>query len=179
MKDKVAVLLGGDSAEREVSLWSGQAVVEGLRESGVDAHPIDPSTYPVMQLKEDGFNKVFIILHGRGGEDGVMQGVLEFVGLPYTGSGVMASALSMDKLRTKQVWQGAGLPVAPYVALTRAECQSERMAQIVAELGLPLMVKPNLEGSSVGMSKVERAEQLPQALDEAFRHDHCVLVEKW
>lgn len=114
MADKVAVLLGGTSAEREVSLQSGAAVLAGLREAGIDAHGVDTRDFPVTQLKEQGFTKVFIALHGRGGEDGTLQGLLEFLELPYTGSGVMASALTMDKWRTKMVWQSMGLPVAPY-----------------------------------------------------------------
>lgn len=121
MTDKIAVLLGGTSAEREVSLNSGAAVLAGLREGGIDAYPVDPKEVDVTQLKSMGFQKVFIALHGRGGEDGTLQGMLKLMGLPYTGSGVMASALSMDKLRSKLLWQGAGLPVAPWVALTRAE----------------------------------------------------------
>lgn len=128
MAEKVAVLFGGTSAEREVSLNSGAAVLAGLKEAGVDAHPIDPKTYPVAQLKADGFDKVFIALHGRGGEDGTLQGVLEFLGLPYTGSGVMASALTMDKWRTKLLWQGADLPISPYVAL-----KSEDLAKVDAQ----------------------------------------------
>ncbi|MBF9145225.1 D-alanine--D-alanine ligase [Escherichia coli] len=154
MTDKIAVLLGGTSAEREVSLNSGAAVLAGLREGGIDAYPVDPKEVDVTQLKSMGFQKVFIALHGRGGEDGTLQGMLELMGLPYTGSGVMASALSMDKLRSKLLWQGAGLPVAPWVALTRA-------------------------GSSVGMSKVVAENALQDALRLAFQHDEEVLIEKW
>lgn len=121
MADKIAVLFGGTSAEREVSLNSGAAVLAGLREGGVDAHPVDPRDVDITQLKKQGFKKAFIALHGRGGEDGTLQGLLELIQLPYTGSGVMASAISMDKLRSKWLWQGAGLPVAPWVALTRAQ----------------------------------------------------------
>lgn len=121
MADKIAVLAGGTSAEREVSLNSGAAVLAGLREGDVDAHLVDPKETDVTRLKEMGFDKVFIALHGRGGEDGTLQGLLDIIGLPYTGSGVMASAISMDKLRSKLLWQGAGLPVAPWVALTRRE----------------------------------------------------------
>ncbi|GKX56277.1 D-alanine--D-alanine ligase [Leminorella grimontii] len=179
MAEKVAVLFGGTSAEREVSLNSGAAVLAGLKEAGVDAHPIDPKEYPVAQLKADGFDKVFIALHGRGGEDGTLQGVLEFLGLPYTGSGVMASALTMDKLRTKLLWQGANLPVSPYVALQSEELTQVDPQKIVARLGLPLIVKPSSEGSSVGMSKVNAVEELIPALENAFLHDTCVLVEKW
>ncbi|HDL8746840.1 TPA: D-alanine--D-alanine ligase [Yersinia enterocolitica] len=182
MAEKVAVLLGGTSAEREVSLLSGEAVLAGLREAGIDAHGIDIKDFPVTQLKEQGFDKVFIALHGRGGEDGTLQGVLEFLQLPYTGSGVMASALTMDKLRTKLVWQASGLPISPYVALNRQQFEtlsSEELAACVAKLGLPLIVKPSHEGSSVGMSKVDQANQLHSALVEAFRHDTDVLIEKW
>lgn len=182
MTDKVAVLLGGTSAEREVSLQSGAAVLAGLKEAGVDAHALDTRDFPVTRLKEQGFTKVFIALHGRGGEDGTLQGVLEFLQLPYTGSGVMASALSMDKWRSKMVWQSMGLPVAPYVALSRQHYLGDqwdsRQAAIEA-LGLPLFVKPSREGSSVGMSKVTELSALEDALEEAFRHDDDVLVEKW
>ncbi len=127
MADKIAVLLGGTSAEREVSLQSGSAVLAGLREAGFDAYAIDPREVPVTGLKEEGFDKVFIALHGRGGEDGTLQGMLEYLGLPYTGSGVMASSITMDKLRTKLLWQGAGLPVAPSVALNRRSATSGRI----------------------------------------------------
>lgn len=182
MADKVAVLLGGTSAEREVSLQSGAAVLAGLREAGIDAHAIDPRDFPVTQLKEQGFNRVFIALHGRGGEDGTLQGLLEYLQLPYTGSGVMASALTMDKWRTKMVWQSMGLPVAPYVALSRQPYLGRERSNLLAAiktLGLPLIVKPSREGSSVGMSKVTEQNALEAALEEAFRHDDDVLVEKW
>ncbi|AOR62427.1 D-alanine--D-alanine ligase [Pectobacterium wasabiae] len=182
MTEKVAVLLGGTSAEREVSLLSGQAVLAGLKEAGINAHAVDTRDFPVTKLKEEGFTRVFIALHGRGGEDGTLQGVLEFLGLPYTGSGVMASALTMDKLRTKQVWQAVGLPVSPYVALDRRHYSETAANELLAKfthLGLPLIVKPSREGSSVGMSKVNALSELPAALEEAFRHDDDVLVEKW
>ena len=182
MADKVAVLLGGTSAEREVSLNSGAAVLEGLREGGVDAHAIDPRDVDVTQLKAMGFDKVFIALHGRGGEDGTLQGVLELTGLPYTGSGVMASAISMDKLRSKLLWQGAGLPVAPSVALTRDSFEaglSDEVNQRIAGLGLPVIIKPSREGSSVGMSRVTENSNLQAALALAFQHDDEVLIEKW
>lgn len=182
MTEKVAVLLGGTSAERDVSLQSGAAVLAGLREAGIDAHGVDTRDFPVSQLKAQGFSKVFIALHGRGGEDGTLQGMLEFLELPYTGSGVMASALTMDKWRTKLVWQSLGLPIAPYVALHRAGFNGDDKHQALANieaLGLPLIVKPSREGSSVGMSKVESFGALEAALEEAFRHDDDVLVEKW
>ncbi|KAA3669258.1 D-alanine--D-alanine ligase [Pectobacterium carotovorum] len=182
MTEKVAVLLGGTSAEREVSLLSGQAVLAGLKEAGINAHAVDTRDVSVTTLKEEGFTKIFIALHGRGGEDGTLQGVLEFLGLPYTGSGVMASALTMDKLRTKQVWQAVGLPVSPYVALDRRQYSETAANALLAKfthLGLPLIVKPSREGSSVGMSKVNTLSELPAALEEAFRHDDDILVEKW
>ena len=142
MAEKVAVLLGGTSAEREVSLMSGKAVLAGLMEAGIDAHPVDIRDFPVMRLKEEGFDKAFIALHGRGGEDGTLQGVLEFLSVPYTGSGVMASAITMDKLRTKCLWQGCGLPVSPYVAITRKEMDaglSDDIRARITALGLPVL----------------------------------------
>ncbi|WP_054178362.1 D-alanine--D-alanine ligase [Trabulsiella odontotermitis] len=182
MTDKIAVLLGGASAEREVSLNSGAAVLAGLREAGIDAHPVDPREVDVTLLKNMGFQKVFIALHGRGGEDGTLQGLLELIGMPYTGSGVMASAISMDKLRSKLLWQGAGLPVPPWVALTRSEFANglaDDVKQQITALGLPLIVKPSREGSSVGMSKVNESDKLHEALALAFQHDDEVLIEKW
>lgn len=175
MTNKVAVLLGGTSAEREVSLKSGEAVLRGLIAGGIDAHPIDPKVYPLTQLKEDGFTKVFIALHGRGGEDGITQAVLEYLSLPYTGSDVLSSALTMDKLKTKLVWQSLGLPVTNYQVLTKS--QSVNTADIIAKVGLPLIVKPIHEGSSVGMSKVSTEAELQPALDRAFVHDDTVLLE--
>ncbi|MDJ0022806.1 D-alanine--D-alanine ligase [Pantoea eucrina] len=180
MADKVAVLMGGTSAEREVSLNSGSAVLAGLQEMGVDAHGVDTRDVSVLTLKEQGFNKVFIALHGRGGEDGTLQGVLDFMQLPYTGSGVMASAITMDKLRSKLLWQGRGLPSGKFIWLTREQYQQgidAQTATAIDALSLPLFVKPSCEGSSVGISRVERADDLPAALDEAFRHDNDVLIE--
>lgn len=182
MADKIAVLSGGTSAEREVSLNSGAAVLAGLREGGVNAHLVDPKETDVTRLKEMGFAKAFIALHGRGGEDGTLQGLLDIIGLPYTGSGVMASAISMDKLRSKLLWQGAGLPVAPWVAVTRREFEQGLEASVlerIATLGLPVIVKPSREGSSVGMSKVDEAGDISSALALAFQHDEEVLIEKW
>ena len=180
MTDKVAVLMGGTSAERDVSLMSGKAVLAGLREAGVDAHAIDTRDVSVLTLKEQGFTSAFIALHGRGGEDGTLQAMLEFLQLPYTGSGVMASAITMDKLRTKLLWQGRGLPTGRFVWLTRQQYQAGLDAatrDAIAALGLPLFVKPSSEGSSVGISRVNTPDDLPAALKEAFRHDGDVLVE--
>lgn len=182
MADKIAVLLGGTSAEREVSLQSGSAVLAGLKEAGLDVHGIDPKDIPVTELKAQGFDKVFIALHGRGGEDGTLQGLLEVLNLPYTGSGVMASAITMDKLRTKLLWQGASLPVASWVALTRQDVEAgitSTTIEQIAELGFPVIVKPSREGSSVGMSKVDDVASLPAALEQAFEHDEEILIEKW
>lgn len=182
MADKIAVLLGGSNAEREVSLQSGQAVLSGLREAGVDAVAFDPQLQPVTELKALGFDKVFIALHGRGGEDGTLQGLLEIMQLPYTGSGVMASAITMDKMRTKLLWKGAGLPVAAGLTLRRDDLvQGFTDVQLarIETLGLPLIVKPNREGSSVGMSKVDSLDALSEALTLAFKYDVEVLIEKW
>ncbi|HEX9801662.1 MAG TPA: D-alanine--D-alanine ligase, partial [Gammaproteobacteria bacterium] len=156
---KVAVLLGGTSAEREVSLKSGAAVLRALRERGVAAHPIDVGADVTTQLLGGGFDRAFIMLHGRGGEDGTMQGALELLGLPYTGSGVLASALGMDKWRSKLLWQATGLPVPDYALL---DAQSD-FAAVEQALGLPLFVKPANEGSSVGISKVARPGELAGA----------------
>lgn len=160
---KVAVLYGGWSAEREVSLKSGQAVLAALQARGVDAHGIDAGHDVVERLKAGGFERAFIVMHGRGGEDGVIQGALELIGLPYTGSGVLASALGMDKLRTKQLWLGAGLPTPAFRVLESAA----EAGQAAEALALPLMVKPALEGSSIGMSKVWQAGELPAAFAKA------------
>ncbi|NIF01011.1 D-alanine--D-alanine ligase [Pantoea sp. Acro-805] len=180
MAEKVAVLMGGTSAERDVSLNSGSAVLAGLREMGIDAHGVDTRDVSVLDLKKQGFAKAFIALHGRGGEDGTLQAVLEFLQLPYTGSGVMASAITMDKLRTKLLWQGRGLPSGKFVWLTRQQHElglDAATQAAIAALGLPLFVKPSCEGSSVGISRVNSIEALPVALEEAFRHDNDVLIE--
>lgn len=178
-QEKIAVLLGGTSAEREVSLNSGTAVLNALRKQGYDAHPIDPKTFPVATLKEQGFDRVFNILHGRGGEDGSMQGLLEQIGIPYTGCGVMASALTMDKMRTKMLWKAFGLPVAEMEIVTVENRATLNPEVVVKKLGLPLMVKPSLEGSSVGLTKVKTMEELESAVDFALKFDRTVLIEEW
>lgn len=178
-QEKIAVLLGGTSAEREVSLNSGNAVLVALRKQGYDAHPIDPKIFPVATLKEQGFDRVFNILHGRGGEDGTMQGLLEQIGLPYTGCGVMASALTMDKMRTKMLWKAFGLPVAEMEIVTTENRINLNPMAVVKKLGLPLMVKPSLEGSSVGLTKVKTVEELESAVDFALKFDRTVLIEEW
>ena len=178
-QEKIAVLLGGTSAEREVSLNSGTAVLNALRKQGYDAHPIDPKTFPVATLKEQGFDRVFNILHGRGGEDGTMQGLLEQIGIPYTGCGVMTSALTMDKMRTKMLWKAFGLPVAEMEIVTVENRTNLNPGLVVKKLGLPLMVKPSLEGSSVGLTKVKTMDELESAVDFAFKFDRTVLIEEW
>ncbi len=172
---KVAVLMGGTSAEREVSLKSGAAVLKALRQRGVDAHGIDVAADALAQLQAGGFDRAFIMLHGRGGEDGTMQGALELLGLPYTGSGVLASAVGMDKWRTKLLWQAAGLPVPDYALL---EAGSD-FAAVEQQLGLPLFVKPANEGSSVGISKVSKPGELATAYRKAAQHDALVLAERF
>lgn len=172
---KVAVLMGGTSAEREVSLKSGAAVLQALQQRGIDAHPVDVGADVLQQLQQGGFDRAFVMLHGRGGEDGTMQGALELLGLPYTGSGVLASALGMDKWRSKLLWQAAGLPV-PACALLDA---ASDYTALVQKLGLPLFVKPASEGSSVGISKVNKAEELASAYRNAAQHDPLVLAEQF
>jgi D-alanine-D-alanine ligase len=172
---RVAVLMGGESAEREISLISGDAVLAALRRRGVDAHRLDPSEGLEPLLGGAGFDRAWIALHGRGGEDGIMQGALETLGVPYTGSGVLGSALSMDKLRSKQLFAAWDLATPRW----RVMHDPAEAAEIVAALGLPLIVKPAGEGSSVGMTKVSTAEELPAAFAEASRWAGPVLVEEW
>ncbi|HPF57465.1 MAG TPA: D-alanine--D-alanine ligase [Candidatus Competibacteraceae bacterium] len=172
---KVAVLMGGWSAERDISLKSGRAVLEALRARGVDAHGIDADRQVSQVLANGGFDRVFIALHGRGGEDGVIQGALELQNLPYTGSGVLASALGMDKLRTKQVWQGVGLPTPPW----RLVASSAELAAAADDLGLPLAVKPSREGSSIGISRINEPGQCQAAWERATACHSPVLVEPW
>lgn len=172
---RVAVLLGGESSEREISLLTGEAVLAALHARGVDAHGVDPSTGLGPLLGGRGFDRAWLALHGRGGEDGIMQGALEALGLPYTGSGVLGSALAMDKLRSKQLFVAWGL-ATPRWRVMRTPGEA---GEIVAELGLPLIVKPAGEGSSVGMTKVTAADALPAAFAEASRWAGPVLVEEW
>jgi D-alanine-D-alanine ligase len=172
---KVAVLLGGRSAEREVSLKSGGMVLDALRARGVDAHAFDTKERDVAALVKERFERAFIALHGRFGEDGTMQGVLEWLRIPYTGSGVLASALAMDKLRTKRIWQAERLPTAPYAVLTK----DSDFKAVARRLGVPLFVKPASEGSSVGMTKVKRAADLEEAFALAVNYDSVVIAEKF
>ncbi|HEY3077542.1 MAG TPA: D-alanine--D-alanine ligase [Burkholderiales bacterium] len=172
---RVAVLLGGKSAEREVSLKSGGMVLKALRAKGVDAQAFDPKERDFAALEKERFERVFIALHGRFGEDGTVQGILEWLGIPYTGSGVLASALAMDKLRTKRIWQAEGLPTPPYAVLDKAS----DLSAVAKKLGLPLMVKPASEGSSIGMSKVRSAGALDEAYALAANYDRVVIAEKF
>ncbi len=172
---KVAVLLGGDSSEREISLISGNAVLAALKRRGIDAHAFDPKERPVQSLVEDGFDRAWNILHGPGGEDGAMQGALEWLGIPYTGSGVLASALTMDKLKTKRVAMGAGIN-APAYAVLRDEAD---IPAALATVGLPMMVKPASQGSSVGISKVKSEAALVTAFREARAVDPVVFAERF
>ncbi|AOJ36884.1 D-alanine--D-alanine ligase [Burkholderia lata] len=175
---KVAVLFGGESSEREVSLTSGKLVLQGLRDAGIDAHPFDPAERPLSALKDEGFVRAFNALHGGYGENGQIQGALDFYGIRYTGSGVLGSALGLDKFRTKLVWQQTGVPTPPFETVLRGDDLAARATDIVAKLGLPLFVKPASEGSSVAVLKVKTADALPAALAEAAKHDPIVIVEK-
>ena len=174
---KVAVLMGGHSAEREISLISGRAVLDVLVAAGVDAHAVDPATTPVWELTRERFARAFNILHGRGGEDGTLQGALDLLGLPYTGSGVLGSALAMDKWRTKLIWIAAGIPTPRY----RIVDEATDPMRLVAELGLPLIVKPAREGSTIGITKVSTVDrdEVRLAIGEAARHDRLVLAEEF
>ena len=172
---KIAVLMGGLSAEREISLMSGGNVLEALRKAGVDAHAFDPAEREIFELKRDGFARVFIALHGRYGEDGTVQGALELMRIPYTGSGVMASALAMDKVRTKMVWTAAGIPTPRFEVI---DAQSD-WAGVASRLGLPLIVKPVREGSTIGLTKVLQAVDLAQAYATAAKHDPLVMAEEF
>jgi D-alanine-D-alanine ligase len=172
---RVAVLLGGTSSEREISLKSGNACLAALLKRGVDAHPFDPKDRPIAELVTRKFDRVFIALHGPGGEDGTLQGALEFLGLPYTGSGVMGSAIGMDKLRTKRLAQAVGIPTTDYMVLR----SPADLDNCIERLGLPMIVKPATQGSSVGMTKVEKADQLLGAYQAAALLEPDVFAEPW
>lgn len=174
---KVAVMLGGESAERTVSLNSGAAVLNALVAQGIDAHKFDPKDSPLTDLIKHNFDRVFIVLHGRGGEDGTLQGALTYMGLPFTGSGAQGSAFAMDKVRSKYLFLGAQLPTAPFCVVTKGEdfdCKT-----ILSELKGKVMVKPANEGSSIGMSEAHSVEQLQTAIENAFNYDREVLIEQW
>jgi D-alanine-D-alanine ligase len=176
---KVAVMLGGSSAEREVSLNSGKAVLQGLLDMDIDAHAFDPAKQPLTQLIAGNFGHVVIMLHGRGGEDGSLQGALQQLNLPYSGTGVLGSALCMDKIRSKQVWQSLGLPTANYKIADKRSFDARSCGAIMDSLGNEVMVKPAQEGSSIGMAKVNSALQLEIAVQDAFKYDDKVLIEQF
>ena len=172
---KVAVLMGGASAEREVSLMSGQGVLQALLSQGVDAHAFDPAERDLAELKREGFERCFIALHGRFGEDGTVQGALELLGIPYTGSGVMASSIAIDKVMTKRIWRSEGLPTPEWRQVDSAAATAEAFAA----LGSPMIVKPDREGSTIGLTKVSTADQCDAAYALAARHDAMVLCEQF
>ncbi|MBP9929814.1 MAG: D-alanine--D-alanine ligase [Rhodoferax sp.] len=176
---KVAVLMGGASAEREISLMSGTGVLQALRARGVDAHAFDPAERDLHMLREEGFSRCFIALHGRFGEDGTVQGALELMGIAYTGSGVMASAIAIDKVMTKRVWLAEGLPTPAYRLLQAGQLDRHMVIALPDTLGLPLIVKPAREGSSIGVVKVEGYSQMQAAVDQAAELDSDVLVEQF
>lgn len=176
---KVAVMFGGKSAEREVSLRSGNAVLQSLLSAGVDAHYFDPATQTIADLLTLNFTRVLIMLHGRGGEDGSLQGALQQLGMPYTGSGVLGSALCMDKIKSKQIWQSLNLPTAQYEIAHKSSFDGRSCGAIMARLGNEVMVKPAQEGSSIGMAKVSDAQQLETAIQDAFEYDEQVLIEQF
>jgi D-alanine-D-alanine ligase len=175
---KVAVLMGGASAEREISLLSGRGVLQALRSQGVDAHAFDPAERELWTLKAEGFGRCFIALHGRFGEDGTIQGALELMGIPYTGSGVMASSMAMDKVMTKRVWSAEGLPTPRSCVLGPDQRSAADLERVLASLGLPLIVKPPHEGSSIGITKVTQAAQLAPALALAAQYEPEILCEE-
>jgi D-alanine-D-alanine ligase len=176
---KVAVLMGGSSAERAVSLMSGNGVLQALRNQGVDAHAFDPSERDLGELKREGFQRVFIALHGRHGEDGTVQGALELLRIPYTGSGVMASSIAMDKVMTKRVWLAEGLPTPRWVWLAPGQQSREQVMAVPDSLSLPLIVKPPREGSSIGITKVQGYSQMQAAVALASQYDADVLCEEF
>jgi len=176
---KVAVLLGGQSAEREVSLMSGRGVLQALHSRGVDAHAFDPSERELGELKRQQFSRCFIALHGRFGEDGTVQGALELMGIPYTGSGVMASSIAIDKVMTKRVWLAEGLPTPKYILLRRGAFDRKQVVAVPDELGLPVIVKPAREGSSIGVVKVAGYSGMTDAVDQAAQLDADVLCEQF
>ncbi|MGC4076972.1 MAG: D-alanine--D-alanine ligase [Rubrivivax sp.] len=176
---KVAVLMGGSSAERQVSLMSGNGVLEALRRAGVDAHPFDPAERELAELKHAGFERAFIALHGRHGEDGTVQGALELLRIPYTGSGVMASAIAMDKVMTKRIWAAEGLPTPRWAWLSPERQAREHVVAVPDQLGLPLIVKPPREGSSIGITKVAGYSEMQDAVKLACEYDADVLCEEF
>lgn len=179
LEQKLAVLYGGNSAERAVSLNSGKAIAKGLTEAGFSVQLIDTQDYCLSDLVTLDIDRVFIALHGRGGEDGCVQGALQYMNIPYTGSDVLGSALSMDKIRSKQVFQALNLPTAAFSIVHKAQYKAGDAEKILQQLGQVVMVKPANEGSSIGMAKASNVEELHQALVTAFNYDQEILVEAW
>ncbi len=178
-QEKIAVLYGGNSAEREVSLNSGLAITKSLKESGFNVCLLDTKTVELTDLLREEVDRVFIALHGRGGEDGCLQGALEYLNIPYTGSNVLGSSLSMDKVRSKQIFKACNLPTAPFAVVNKADFGEIALDKLLSELGGRVMVKPANEGSSIGMAQAQSVDQLHNALTEAFGFDHQVLLEAW
>jgi D-alanine-D-alanine ligase len=176
---KVGVLFGGRSAEREVSMMSGSGVLKALQSKGIDAHAFDPAQRSLSELAAEKFDRVFIALHGRYGEDGTLQGVLEQLGIPYTGSGVMASSIGMDKVMTKRIWMNHGLPTPRFVALDSKDTSDEELQKLVADLGLPLMLKAPHEGSTIGITKVIAAADMHAGFANCAKYDDVVLAEEF
>lgn len=178
-QEKIAVLYGGTSAEREVSLNSGEAIANGLKQAGFNAILFDTKTVALTDLLTEEVDRVFIALHGRGGEDGCIQGALEYLNIPYTGSNVLGSSLSMDKVRSKQIFKACNLPTAAFTVVNKADLEYLTLDKVLSELGGRVMVKPANEGSSIGMAQAQTVEQLRNALIEAFGFDNEVLLEAW
>ncbi|MBK4765353.1 MAG: D-alanine--D-alanine ligase [Pantoea sp. Brub] len=181
MNEKIAVLMGGTSSERKISLMSGKAILSGLNEANINAYGVDTLNFPILNLKQKGFSKVFCALHGKGGEDGTLQALLNFLQVPYTGSGVMASSIAMDKIRTKLIWKGYNLPSARFVWCNRNKINtflSKNVQHNICKLGLPLFIKPNCGGSSIGITKITEFNELSAALENAFKYDDNILVEE-
>ncbi len=176
---KVAVLMGGTSAEREISLLSGNGVLQALVDQGVDAQAFDPAERDLCDLEREGYSRCFIALHGRHGEDGTVQGALELMRIPYTGSGVMASAIAIDKVMTKKLWRSEGLPTPHYLVISAGDFSRQRLRSVPDLLGLPLIVKPPHEGSSIGVTKVERADDIYEAVMKAAKHESEVMCEEF
>ncbi|QCI18202.1 D-alanine--D-alanine ligase [Buchnera aphidicola (Aphis nasturtii)] len=182
MKKKVAVLLGGNSTERKISIASGYAILQSLIRSGINAYPFDTRDFPIMQLKQQQFNIAYIALHGKGGEDGSIQGILEYLNIPYTGSGIMASSISLDKKKTKLLWKSVGLPVLPDIYIEKKDLLKNSDAFLIKKsdkLEYPLLVKPNNQGSSIGITLVYFKDQLKNAIEIAFNYSNNILVEKF
>ncbi|QJC32823.1 D-alanine--D-alanine ligase [Enterobacteriaceae endosymbiont of Donacia semicuprea] len=182
MSEKIAVLFGGNSQEREISLKSGKAILNALLKLGINAIGIDPINFPLLYLKKYGFTKIFISIHGKGGEDGTLQGILEYLNIPYTGSGVLSSAITMNKFITKTIWKSHGLPVYPHFLLTKQEFIKSNYLKIkkrILKLTLPIFIKPNCSGSSLGIFKVNHMDDIFNVIEKSFVYSNDILIEKY